>query len=157
MVVPLYDARGVMRSALARTVTPSDQLAEGARKSLAPSGYERRGLVITCPFAANILAKGRPPWWTASDPPLRVVVTEGEVDAWSWASRYSDADAYAPAVLGIVQGSWTPEVAARIPDESVLVIATDDDEAGEVYASQIVESVGARMRAGKLKVERWKP
>ncbi len=129
LVVPLVDPLGVPRGMLARTTAPD--AVNG--KSRAVTGYQRRGLVMACPFARNLLANGRPSWWSKASP-LRVVVTEGETDFLTLATWWTGADEHAPATLGVFGGSWSPELADRIPEGARVVCRTDDDEAGCKYA-----------------------
>ena len=158
VVLPLVDFRGVPRSVLARTVVPSAELPEGTLKSMAPKGYGRAGLVLACPFARRVLELGaKPSWWADDAPTLRVIVAEGEVDFLAWCAEASDANEHAPAVLGVTSGSWTAELAARIPDGAVVVVATDDDKGGDRYATKILETLAPRMRVGLVRVERWRP
>ncbi|MCB9597532.1 MAG: toprim domain-containing protein [Sandaracinaceae bacterium] len=138
LLLPLVDATGTMRSILARSLH-SDR----GPKSLAASGFERRGLVLACPQARAMLGGGVPG---------RLVVAEGELDLLTAATE--------PAAdwssLGVLTGSWSPELSSRIPRGSVVVIATDLDPAGERFAAQICEGLGVRARAGELRVERWR-
>lgn len=146
LIVPLYDQRGLMRSCLARTSDPNAQI-----KSLAPSGYSRAGLVMADGFARWLLATAqRPDWWPTRQE-LRIVIAEGEIDFLYCVRQWSDAAEFAPATLGIVSGSWTDEIAARIPDCTTVVIATDNDEAGERYAATIAQSLQLR----DIALERW--
>ena len=148
LIVPLYDARGLMRSVLARSIDRAAPI-----KSFAPSGFSRAGLVMAEGFGRWLLASGtRPEWWPSSTE-LRVVVAEGEIDFLTAATQWSDAAECAPATLGIVSGSWSPEVAARIADRSIVVVATDKDKSGERYATVIAESFARR----DVQVERWEP
>ena len=146
LIVPLYDDRGLMRSVLARSIDAGAQ-----RKSLAPSGYGRARLLMSCPFGRWLLATGQWPEWWARSRELRVVVAEGETDFLFCAGQWSDAAEYAPATLGIMSGSWTPELAARLPDGATVVVATDHDVAGERYAALIARSFEGRA----VQVERW--
>lgn len=147
LVVPLYDSRGRMRSLLARRVGPGE-----SPKSIAPAGHTRAALVLACPLARLLLATGRTPAWWVAEQRLRVVVCEGEVDALLVASRFGDGHEHAPATLGIFSGSWTSDLAARIPDGSEVIIATDDDPAGEKYAEAIVASTRRTVA-----LSRWRP
>jgi hypothetical protein len=146
ILVPVFDAHGDMRSVLVRSIDSSSD-----PKSLAPSGgYRRVRLVMACPLARQILETGqRPTWWASTE--LRIVIAEGEPDFFAAATQWSDAAEHAPATLGIVSGSWSREIAARIPDGATLVIATDDNTAGHKYAATIVESFAGRAVA----LERW--
>jgi hypothetical protein len=149
LIAPLVDSRGRLSSLLARRIAESD-----TPKSVAPSGHTRAALVLACALARLVLEHGaRPMWWASQAPRLRLVIAEGEVDYLAAATRAPDSE-HAPATLGIFSGSWTPEIAARVPDGAELVIATDADEAGDRYAAQIVGSMAAR-RAVAL--SRWSP
>ncbi|MCG8421346.1 MAG: hypothetical protein MJE77_25795 [Proteobacteria bacterium] len=70
-----------------------------------------------------------------------VIIAEGVPDwlVWSlWAER---AGPQAPAVLGVLSGSWTDELAARIPNQTRVLIRTHDDKAGHKYADKIAASL----------------
>jgi hypothetical protein len=147
LIAPLYDAHGVWRSVLARNVIGREP------KSVAATGYERRGLVLACGLARQVLATAqRPEWWPA-DLPLRFEVAEGEKKFCLRATLRSDAAEHAPAVFGVESGSWKAEHAARIPDGSSVFIATDADDAGAKYATDIVRSLRARIVSGAVVVE----
>jgi hypothetical protein len=146
LIVPLFDERGLMRSVLARNIDGTAQ-----SKSLAPSGFGRAGLLMADGFGRWLLATGQRPEWWPSSTELRVVVAEGEVDFLMAAIQWSGAAEFAPATFGIVSGSWSSEVAARIADGSTVVVATDPDKSGERYAVAIAESFVHR----KVRVERW--
>lgn len=146
IVVPLYDEFGRLRSVLARSIDRSS-----TRKSLAPSGFARSGLVMADGFGRMLLNSGtRPDWWPI-DVDLRVVVSEGEIDFLCWATQATGTDEHGPAVYGIVSGSWNGAIASRIPDQTVVVVATDCDEAGDRYASRIVTTFSGR----NVRLERW--
>jgi len=148
LVVPLVDARGAVRSVLARAVRPSP------RKSTAKG--ERAGLIMAEGLARQVLERGAlPEWWGEGGEPLRVVVAEGEVDFLAWTAEHKGERA--PAVLGMFSGSWSAELAARLPDGCVVVIATDADAEGEKYARKIVDSFAPRLARGAVRLERWKP
>lgn len=145
LIVPLFDAAGTMRSVLARAIRPA------AIKSFAPAGHTRAGLVMACPFGRWLLATGQWPEWWSLEHELRVVVTEGEADFLGWATRWSDAAEYAPATLAVVSGSWTSEIASRLADQTTVLVATDNDKAGDRYAQTIVDTFAGRPVA----LERW--
>jgi hypothetical protein len=71
-------------------------------------------------------------------------VAEGEPDFLTWATRFSDADEAAPAVLGVVSGSWTTCIADRMPDGARMIVRTDHDEPGEKYAHTIQMTLRGR-------------
>jgi hypothetical protein len=133
LVVPGYDARGAMRNLRAWRVTPA--------KDDSPKRIVCRraaGLVLADGLARQVLAAGAAPEWWA-DRPLELVITEGEPDYLTWAMRYGSSAGLerAPAVIGVCSGSWSPELAARIPDGARVSIRTHRDDAGNKYAASI--------------------
>jgi DNA primase len=46
------------------------------------------------------------------------------------------------ATLAVFSGSWSPEMAAKIPDGSEVVLALDNDKTGERYAREILGTLG---------------
>jgi hypothetical protein len=139
LVVPVFDPNGHLRSIRATRVIESN-----TPKRIAPAGFSASGLVMADTTGRLLLQTGsRPPGWP--DPkPFCVVVTEGETDFLTWATRFSDASESAPAVLGVFSGSWTPEIAQRMPDSTRVIIRTDHDPAGDRYAEQVRASLAPR-------------
>lgn len=149
VVVPLYDARGRLASLHARNVRPDAGL-----KSASPTGCTTRGLALADSLGQRMLAGER----EAAELVTRVgvVIAEGAPDFLSWATARGDADDQAPAVLGVMSGTWTPGLADRLPD-CTITIATDNDDAGDKYAEHIIQTLGSRMRAGHVQAIRWTP
>lgn len=137
IIFRLWDKTGQAASLRARaldgTTTP---------KSLAPAGYSVKGLVLADPLAQQLLGGVCPTWWQ----PRQVIVAEGEPDWLLWALRQRENDEQGPAVLGVESGAWSPQIAARIPTGSSVVIRTHHDEPGERYAQQIAASLHGRCR-----------
>lgn len=161
LLVPLYDAAGRMASIRARRVFIHGQEPQDGRpKGVAPAGFDVRGLVMAdalgrLMLAGAALGDGSPARdWAAR---CGVWITEGEPDMLALCVQYSDADQDAPAVLSIVRGSWTPEIAARVPDGTTVYLATDHDKDGEKYAAEVQATLVERQQAGLIKVRRWKP
>jgi hypothetical protein len=169
LIVPLFDSSGVVTSVLARQVRAMP--AEGSPKTTFAIGG-RSGLVMACPFARSILARGAVPssaelgaWWPTGEgaPRLRVIVCEGDSDFLATAvgpsvrARWADADELAPAVIGIESGAWTDAIAARVPDGAEVVIATDADKAGDEYSARIVRTLERRLADGAITASRWTP
>jgi hypothetical protein len=147
LVVPVVDAAGVIRSLRARRVRDGD-----SPKSLPPSGYRVSGLVMADSRGRKLLATGMRPDELPVSEPLRVVVSEGEPDFLTWATRFADSDVAVPAVFGVVSGSWSQSIAGRIPGGSRVTVRTHLDEAGERYAGAIEASLRGRctvLRAGR--------
>ncbi len=149
----LFDDRGRARNLLARYVgTPTH---ERTPKSRAACGYQRRGLVLADARGREMLEGS-----LLVTEALRVVIAEGEMDMLAFAAgraRSGASSGELVAVLGIVSGSWTPELAARIPDGATVLIATHLDKDGEKYAARITETLLERMQAGAVRAERWRP
>lgn len=148
LVFPLYDAGGQMRSVLARRIAESD-----TPKSIAPAGCTRQGLVLADGLGRSVLATGsRPTWFADGRARLEVWIAEGEIDYLTAATSWREEQA--PGCLGIFSGSWSKSVASRVPDGARITIATDNDEAGEKYSQQIIETFAERQ---KVALTRWKP
>lgn len=138
LVVPTHDASGAIVSLRAWRIDGAEP------KRVAPGGFRASGLVLA-DVGARAMLRGE---WR----PRRVVISEGEPDWAVWATRVSDADADAPAVLGLTgSGSWSGDVAARIPDGAEVYVRTDLDEPGERYAEAIASSLGSRVRLFRLR------
>jgi 5S rRNA maturation endonuclease (ribonuclease M5) len=148
LLVPCFDERGAMCSLLARNTRG------GAPKSLGPSGYGRRGLIMADSLARQLLHDGERPEWFGEHE-VRIAIAEGEIDFLLAATAAGDADEYAHASLGIFSGSLTDQIAARIPYGSKIIIATDHDEQGERYARSIAQALRSARR--HLDLRRWQP
>jgi len=138
-ILPMFDQRGGLASVRARRVADDD-----GPKTLPPAGYRLGGMVMADALGRQLLATGkRPEFWPRKET-LRIIVTEGEPDFLTWATAFPDAHLTAPAVVGIVAGSWTEGVAARIPDGSRVIVRTHHDEAGEAYAGAVLAALAQR-------------
>lgn len=73
-----------------------------------------------------------------------LIVTEGVPDFLTWATLRGDADEFAPAVIGIISGSWTEEIAARVPSATAVYLRPHADAVGDKYSAQIVKTLVAR-------------
>lgn len=144
LLVPLYDVCGVLVSLRARDVTRRAE-----RKSLAPAGFGTLGAVHACPLARQVLVSGTAP---ESWSPRVVTVTEGEADFLALASAQREGSEQGQAVLAVSSGAWTPELADRVPDGLVVVLATDADDAGERYA----EAIARTLRGRGVELRRWR-
>ena len=113
-------------------------------KGLFPSGHTAKGLFLADSFGLLLIRSGVPKWWRQSEPPS-VIITEGAPDFLTVATHYGCTE-YAPAVLGILSGSWSDELAARIPTECRVVVRVHRDEAGEKYLAAVRRSLSGRCR-----------
>ncbi|MFT3838953.1 MAG: hypothetical protein QM723_18380 [Myxococcaceae bacterium] len=154
VLVPLYDHHGRMRSVHARRVVAGDP------KELSPRGGSRSGLVMANGLA-QLMLRGEP---LGDGSPVGELlsqvglwVAEGTTDFLTACCTRSDADDAAPAVVGVVSGSWTTDMSTCIPDRTPVCIATDDDGAGDKYAAAILESLRERVALGALPApRRWR-
>lgn len=156
LIVQQVDARGLVRSVKARNVIGAEP------KSLPPYSFEKRGLVMACRLGREVLATGRRPEWWPDDLPLRFEVCEGEKKFCqrvtlcpSGAPRGDAGYECDPIVFGVESGSWTDEIAARIPDDSTVFVAADPDPkgTGAKYATKIVGTFDTRWLARKIVLE----
>lgn len=153
LMVPLFDAGGVMRSMLFRRSFETKE--SFPAKSAGAKDCDRVGLGMMCPFARELMRTGRWPEWWPSDVPKRVVVAEGEMDFLTIATSWSDADETAPAVIGGFAGSWS--LLAHVPTGSRVDIRTHADKDkpksdGLKYANEILDVVRTRWLAGEIKL-----
>lgn len=147
IIVPLFDYRGRMRSVLARSVEKAPRV-----KSAGTSGFQRRGLVMAGSYGREMLMHGQAKRWHFLEQ-FRLTIYEGEVDTIRGVSLAEDnllMDKFSPAactaVLGIFSGSFSRDIASRVPSGSTVVIATDDDEAGDKYEAHIKATIGDRVQ-----------
>lgn len=137
VLVPVFDSYGRMRALRAWRTVDGD-----SPKRLACAGCTTKGLVMANALAVLLLRHGeRPSWWPSREK-LRVIVVEGEPDFLTWSCAVNDGSLTSPAVFGVESGSWTAEIAERIPGGSVVIIRTHNDDAGDRYAVKIVETIG---------------
>ena len=146
-VLPAYSSTGRLESLRARWCregTPPTGNARDKESAAGAGAGSATGLVLADALGRELLRTGaRPSWWPEVEP-LRVVVAEGAPDFLTWAVRWSEAALYAPAVLGLWAGSWTPEVAARVPDGARVTVWTDDNAAGDRYAETVRSTLAGR-------------
>lgn len=134
LIVPMRAPGGAMESLHARRVREG----EGS-KGLSPAGAAVGGLVMADPLALLMLS--RDPEGGAMVRRVGLVVAEGVPDFLTWGTRYSDADEEAPAVVGVISGSWNEALARLVPDGAKVAIRTDPDEAGRRYEAEIAATL----------------
>jgi hypothetical protein len=138
-IVPMFDETGAVRSLRARRVVDGSD-----PKAIPPTGFRTGGLVMADGLGRALLASGKRPDFWPQALPLRIVIAEGEPDFLTWGTAFSDGDETAPAVIGVVSGSWNARIAERVPDGSRVIVWTDHDLAGEKYAVSIRETLSTR-------------
>lgn len=163
LAAPMYDATGALRSLRFRAVTAERELVDGALrwrrvevedrvKVLAPKGSTVRGLALADPVGRALLAGdlASVPW------DGRVVVIEGEPDLWTWSTlqrRGMAPDGLTWAVLGVVSGSWTEDLAARVPSGCKVSVRTHADAAGDAYAERIRRTLAKRCEVRRAVIQ----
>lgn len=155
VLVPMFDPSGQLESVHARALMP----AAPGDKAASPAGAEVRGLVMANPLGRLMLSGSTLGDGTAAAGLVASAglwIAEGLPDFLTLACNWSEADEDAPAVLGVLSGSWSVELAARVPDGCEVVIATDPDPAGDKYAARIIETLEDRRPDGRVRVSRWR-
>jgi len=138
LIFPLWGPTGAMETVHARALHPLD--VKGRDKAASPAGFQVGGTVMA-DVTARALLRGDPPgWWRSRD----VFVVEGAPDFLTWATRYGDAAEGAPAIIGVIAGSWTEAIADRIPSGCRVLVMTHIDPAGDKYAAAIINSLLGR-------------
>lgn len=137
LVLPMYDATGQMVTVHARRIGGE---AQDTPKGLSPAGHRVGSAVFADPLARLLLRGEDVPWWTTQS----VIVSEGGPDWLTVATHYGDGDDQAPAVLGVIAGSFSASIGARIPSGAAVTVRTHHDTAGDHYAAQILRALGTR-------------
>ncbi len=138
IIFPLWGPTGKMETVHARAIHPLD--VKGRDKAASPAGYQVAGTVMADATARALLRGDPPAWWGARD----VFIVEGAPDFLTWATRYGDAAEGAPAIFGVIAGSWTEAIAGRIPSGCRVLVMTHNDPAGDKYAAAIINSLLGR-------------
>ncbi len=164
LIVPMFDARGRLVTLHARAVgdVPPQE------KATSPVGFELRGTVmadavglallrgVALPTGESVpdLVRSSVGILPTADGSLRcgLVICEGVPDFLAATCTWSEGADVTPAVLGVIAGSWTKDVAARVPSGARVVIATHADQQGDRYAERIIETLG-----GRCDLFRWTP
>lgn len=127
VVLPVWDHAGVLMSVRAWRIVEGD-----TPKRLPPAGHSSAGLVLANQ-RARLMLMGK-------QGAGRVIFAEGEPDflaaSQSWGREC--------AVFGVGSGWWTEGHARRVPFGCDVLIATDNDKAGDDYATAIRESLRGR-------------
>ena len=144
LIMPVYGPSGSIMSVRAGRVENGS-----SPKRLPPSGYMISGLVMLDAMGREAFKAGGWPSWNPNPP--KFVVVEGEPDFLTMAIQ-TPINQGPPdrAVIGIFSGAWCDEIAAAIPDGATVIVATDKDATGDMYAMKIKESVEGRCEALRL-------
>ena len=105
-------------------------------KGISPRGFDIQGAVMANRHGWELLCSG--------ETKRQVLIAEGVPDWLVWSTWAQRTNSTAPAVLGVISGSWTDELARRIPDQARVLIRTHPDKAGDKYADKITASLVSR-------------
>lgn len=141
VIIPCFDAAGTMRSFRARWI---ESEAPPLGKAIPPSGYEARGLVMANLPGLWLLRFGKWPD-TATTRNRQLWIVEGEPDTLTIADLIRTTKDDQRAVWGLYNGSWTAELAARVPGDTDVVLGIHDDPAGRVYTDKVDRSLHGRV------------
>lgn len=128
LVVSMVDASGTIRGMHGRATEPHD-----GPKTRWPYRCRASGLLFADPVVARPMLRGEAA-------PRRVIVCEGMTDYLAAACR-APGDV---AVLGASSGGFGALRGVKIPNGATVVIATDDDKAGDAYAAEIRAALAGR-------------
>lgn len=142
LLVAMYGPGGRLESLHARALRPT----RPGDKAASPRGAAVRGLVMADALGRELLAGNALPLVG------RVLIAEGVPDFLTAATHYGDTAEDAPAVLGVISGSWTSAIAATIPTGWTVIIATDHDADGEKYAAHIHATLTGRCECRRMRV-----
>jgi hypothetical protein len=158
IVLPMFDAEGNMKSLrLRRTNLGKDRFGNAKLRKEKKSEPKELGIkgaargLVLCNGPALELLRGRgkrPDSW--GDRELAVVIAEGVPD---FLVASCEPDEAIRAVFGICGPScWSLDVAARIPFDARVEVATDSDPQGIKYAAEVAATM-----PGRRVLSRWRP
>jgi 5S rRNA maturation endonuclease (ribonuclease M5) len=146
-----FEDRNGRRVLVAPLWTPHGEPVRGETdlpKALAARGCGRAaGLVLADPVGVDLLRGTLKDAWRWDG---RVIIVEGETDLWAMSTvsgRANNGSSY--AVFGHMAGAWTAAHAARIPDGARVLVATDDDDAGNRYFETVKATLRHRCKVGR--------
>lgn len=116
LVARMFDHNGIMRSVCAQRIHPPGQA--GIHDVVTPEGYSEHGLILADQLCQLLLAEqvvgdGQPASEMVCQVGLEILT--GFLPFLRRACSFSDADEHAPAVLGLLRGSWTENLSRRVP------------------------------------------
>ncbi|MDC3378677.1 hypothetical protein OAX78_00155 [Planctomycetota bacterium] len=163
LVTRMFDAQGRLVNLHARCCL--NPLPSGEPKSRNPLGGSQRAAVFANSLARAMLIQDPGP---VQDPgptlpecqliEAGLVVVEGLPDFLREASRHGTVlgAQRAPAVVGVLQGSWRPELALRVPNglRVVVVPHADANGAGAQIMQPVIRSLAGRCSVRRLSLGR---
>src|SRR5262249_11032321 len=135
LLVPLHGATGAMEALYARSLRPL--VWTGTVRSMPPVAG-RTGLVMANATARAGLSEGR---WPKNYDWRTIVIAGGAADYLEWASSLLTDG---PAVFGIVPGSWSREIAERIPLGTRVIVRAHANPITSRYAHRVQAALDGR-------------
>lgn len=150
-IIPLFDARGEMRSVKARAVADGD-----GPKSVPPIGYDVSRLVMASPTLAYVLRTGA--WPDRVAPDQRVIyAAEGEPDYLSLVQAIATSKRPMAGVLGYFSGSFSFELFKRLPEGQTVIFYRQTDTAGAAYLDRLRETFRPVLLERRIDIREPKP
>jgi len=128
LLVPLLSVTGDLISLYARSLRPIRPYPQSGSTPL-PTGIS--GVVMANASARHLLRRGT---WADDASWHTVIIAGGAADYLDWATAVAH---HSPAVFGIVPGSWTPKLAARIPAGSRVIVRAHANPIAGRYAHHV--------------------
>lgn len=128
LLVPLLSSTGDMMALYARSLRP---IRPHPRSGSTPPLSGASGLVMANASARHLLRMGV---WADDASWHTVIIAGGAADYLDWATSVAE---HSPAVFGIVPGSWTPKLAARIPAGSRVIVRAHANPIAGRYAHHV--------------------
>lgn len=156
LLLPAFDHHGQFKSLKARWIHETPAPAQA--KSVSPCGCQAKGLLLADSLAHHLLQHSNIPDTWPTQKHFKVWIVEGDMDFLGLNASPSQHKPGCPAIFGIWAGSWNEAFAARLPlDERLhITIATDPDESGKTYATNILKTLIKR-GFSPSQLHRWTP
>jgi len=126
LMIPLWDYTGTMRSFQGRSLGGGKI---SGPKTMCPVGFSMTGLVFACHKMLDFMRK------VETLPVSKFWIVEGEMDFLCLKSVTKDP------VIGVKNGSMKFFRHFKFPEDSEVVIATDNDTKGDMYAKKIAQEI----------------
>jgi hypothetical protein len=134
-LLPLFDARGELRSIKARQI----RAGQPGAKSVPASGYDvERLMMMNLPA---ILMLHHEAWQDQAERELRIV--EGEPDFWTTVQRVQESGRPHRGVIGIFAGSISIDLLRRLAPGTVLMYDGHQDQAGDDYLAGMLRLIAS--------------
>ena len=136
LLLPMYSASGEMDALYARALRPLGE--STVTKKSCPVVTSLTGLILANEVGRHLLRTGD---WPDNSSWRTVIIAGGAIDFLEWSAA---VQIQAAAVLGIVPGSWTDELAARIPDGCRVMVRAHSNPITGRYAHRVQAALHRR-------------